>query len=202
MEITRARPSDLVQTVDRLTRAFATDPITGFLLQDGPGYGERLTKFFSLLMRARLALDMPVLVARDGGDIHGMAMGYRTTHPAWPDDIVADWDRFEASIPGLADRMSIYDSISERCTHAAPHYYLGVIGVDPALHGRGIGMQLLASFCKLSAADALSQGVYLETAQPSNVAFYERAGFIETGREPMGAATLWCMYLHHEHHDG
>lgn len=59
MEITRATPSDLVQTVDRLTQAFVRDPITGFLLQDGPAYQERLTRFFSLLMRARLALGMP-----------------------------------------------------------------------------------------------------------------------------------------------
>ena len=34
-------------------------PITGFLLQDGPAYQERFTPFFSLLMRARLALGMP-----------------------------------------------------------------------------------------------------------------------------------------------
>jgi GNAT superfamily N-acetyltransferase len=197
MEITRATLSDLVPTVDRLPHAFAGDPITGFLLQDGLAYGQRLSRFFSLLMRARIALDMPVLVARDGADIHGTVMGYTTTPPAWPADIAAEWEAFERAVPGLTDRMAVYEGIAAKHAPAVPHYYLGVIGVDPAMHGRGIGMQLMASFCALSAADGRSHGVYLETAQPSNVAFYERAGFIEAGRGAMGTATLWCMYLPH-----
>ena len=51
--------------------------------------------------------------------------------------------------------------------------------------------------CDLSASDRLSCGVYLETAQASNLGFYERAGFAETGRGSLGSATLWCMYLPH-----
>src|SRR4051812_23738289 len=86
-------------------------------------------------------------------------------------------------------------SDSERGKPSAPHYYLGVIGVDPDMHGRGIGMQLLKSFCDLSGSDPRSCGVYLETAQESNLAFYERAGFAEAGRGSLGDATLWCMYL-------
>lgn len=198
MEITRATLSDLVPTVDRLTHAFAGDPITGFLLQDGPAYRERLTRFFSLLMRARIALDMPVLVSLDGADIHGMVMGYTTTPPAWPADIAAEWEDFERAVPGLTDRMAVYEGIAAKHAPAMPHYYLGVLGVAPAMHGRGIGMQLMSSFCELSAADGRSHGVYLETAQPSNVGFYERAGFIEAGRDTMGTATLWCMYLQHD----
>ena len=201
MNITRATPSDLSQAVGRLALAFAQDRITGFLLQNGPGYEERLAQFFSLLMRARLALEMPVLVARDGALIQGAVMGYTTDRLAWPADIAEDWDRFEKSTPGLTDRMAIYDEIAEKYKPSAPHYYLGVIGVDPSLQGRGLGMHLLKSFCDLSAGDRLSGGVYLETAQPSNVGFYERAGFIETGRDALGSATLWCMYLPHRRDD-
>jgi GNAT superfamily N-acetyltransferase len=198
MEITHAMPSDLVQTVDRLTHAFARDPITGFLLQDGPAYQERLTRFFSLLMRARLALDMPVLVARDGADIHGIAMGNIPSPPAWPADIAQEWEDLERVVPGMADRLAIYEGLAAQFAPTVPHYYLGVIGVDPAMHGQGIGMRLISSFCELSAADGLSHGVYLETGEPSNVRFYERAGFIETGRGTLGSATLWCMYRPHQ----
>ena len=63
------------------------------------------------------------------------------------------------------------------------------------MHGRGVGTQLLRSFCDLSRSDPLSCGVYLETAEESNLRFYERAGFAETGRGRLGRATLWCMYL-------
>jgi ribosomal protein S18 acetylase RimI-like enzyme len=194
MNIAAASPSELDETVACLATAFAQDPITGFLLQTGPGYRDRLARFFSLLMRARMALEMPVLVVRGTSGIHGAAMGYSTAHPAWPKDLAEEWDRFESSIPGLRDRMAIYDEIAAKGKPRSPHYYLGVIGVDPGMHGRGIGGQLLRSFCKLSDSDPLSCGVYLETAEESNVAFYERAGFAETFRGRLGSATLWCMY--------
>ncbi len=197
MQITAAAPSDLNQAVGCLAAAFAEDPITGFLLQFGPSYPNRVTEFFSLLMRARIALDMPVLVARGEAGIQGGAMGYTTARPAWPKAIAEDWDRFEMAIPGLIDRMAIYDGIAETSKPSVPHYYLGVIGVDSTLHGLGIGTQLLKSFCDLSASDPLSSGVYLETANPSNVRFYERAGFAVTGQGSLGDASLWCMFLQH-----
>ena len=197
MKITQAARTDLNDAIDCLATAFAHDPITGFLLQAGPGYRERVTQFFSLLMRARNALNMPVLVARDVAGVHGAAMGYTTVSPARPTDLADEWDRFEKVIPGLTDRMAVYDEIAARGKPPAPHYYLGVIGIDPASHGLGIGTQLLKSLCDVSASDPQSSGVYLETANASNVGFYERAGFVETGRGSLGAATLWCMYLPH-----
>ncbi len=198
MQITAATPSDIEPAVSCLATAFADDPITGYLLQTGPEYRLRLTQFFSLLMGARLALGMPVLVARDADGIRGAAMGYTTARPEWPKRFAEDWDRFENAIPGLSERMAAYDEIAEKSKPTVPHYYLGVLGLDPALQGRGIGMQLLQSFCERSAADPLSAGVYLETANPSNVRFYERAGFEETGRGRMGSTTLWCMFLRHK----
>ena len=197
MKITKAASSDLDETLGRLVAAFAHDPIMGFLLETGLGYRERVTQFFSLLMRARMALNVPVLVARDIAGIHGAAMGYTTESPAWPTDIADEWDRFEKAIPGMTDRMAVYGAITATGEPAAPHYYLGVIGVEPDSHGLGIGTQLLKSFCDLSASDPLSSGVYMETAKALNVGFYEHAGFVETGRGSLGAATLWCMFLPH-----
>lgn len=197
MNVTTATTLDLDEAVTCLVTSFAQDPITGFLLQTGPGYEERLTRFFSLLMQARLALEMPVLVARDAARIHGAVMGYTTGHPAWPAHLAKEWDRFEQATPGLVERMAVYDEIAAKGKPEAPHYYLGVIGTDPDRQGVGIGRQLLQSFCDQSAADALSHGVYLETAKESNLSFYERAGFVETARGNLGSATLWCMYLSH-----
>jgi ribosomal protein S18 acetylase RimI-like enzyme len=197
MKITAATTSDLDQTIACLVASFAQDPITGFLLQTGPGYEERLTRFFSLLMQARIALGMPVIVAREATGIHGAVMGYTTEHPAWPTHIAEDWDRFEHATPGLVERMAVYDDIAAKGKPEAPHYYLGVIGTDPGMQGLGIGRQLLQSFCDQSAGDPRSHGVYLETAKQSNLRFYERAGFVETARENLGSATLWCMYMSH-----
>jgi ribosomal protein S18 acetylase RimI-like enzyme len=200
MAVTVAVPSDLHKAVLCLTAAFAQDPITGYVLQTGQGYPERLTHFFSLLMRARVALQMPVLVARDASDIQGAVMGYTTLHPAWPTDIAEEWQHFEKTTPGLTERLLAYEEIAEKFKPSAPHYYLGAIGVDPAAQGRGIGANLLKSFCDRSVDDLSSRGVYLETAKESNLAFYERAGFVETGRGTLGNNILWCMYLPHRKH--
>jgi ribosomal protein S18 acetylase RimI-like enzyme len=198
MIVTTASLAELEESIGCLVTAFAQDPITGYLLQPGPGYQQRLAQFFSLLMRARIALGMPVVVARDTSGIHGAAMGYATARPEWPRDLTEEWDRFESAIPGLTERMAVYDEIAAKGKPPAPHYYLGVIGVHPGMHGRGIGSQLLRSFCDISGNDPLSRGVYLETAEESNLAFYERAGFAETARGKLGRATLWCMYLPQE----
>jgi ribosomal protein S18 acetylase RimI-like enzyme len=197
MQITAAVRSDLEPAVSCLAAAFAQDPLTGFLLQPGPNYRERVRQFFSLLMEVRIALNMPVLVAREMDSIHGAVMGYTTARPEWPKALTQEWSRFEEAIPGVRDRMALYDEIAEKYKPPVPHYYLGVIGMNPTMHGRGVGMQLLRSFCELSAADRLSGGVYLETANPSNVGFYEHAGFAVTGQSSFGSSTLWCMFLAH-----
>ena len=198
MKITTASHSDIDESVACVATAFAQDPITGFLLQTGQGYRERVTQFFSLLMRARIALKMPVFVARGAQGIDGATMGYSTVRSEWPVGLTEEWVRFENSIPGVTDRMAIYDEVAKKFKPSAPHYYLGVIGTDPSSQGSGIGTQLLKAFCEVSASDPLSSGVYLETAQASNLRFYERAGFAETGRGSLGDATLWCMFLPHE----
>ena len=197
MKITAALASDHDEAVSCLATAFGQDPITGYLLQMGSGYRERVSNFFSILMRARLALRMPVFVARGSAGISGASMGYATVHPEWPRELTEEWDRFEKAIPGLPDRMAVYEEVAAKFKPAVPHYYMGVIGTDPASQGLGVGTQLLRSFCEASANDPLSSGVYLETAQASNLRFYERAGFAETGRGSLGSSTLWCMYLPH-----
>jgi ribosomal protein S18 acetylase RimI-like enzyme len=56
-----------------------------------------------------------------------------------------------------------------------PHYYLFVLGVDPAHQRMGLGRRMLAS---LSAkADAAGVPCYLETDKPTSVALYRSAGY-------------------------
>jgi ribosomal protein S18 acetylase RimI-like enzyme len=202
MAIASAVNSDIHEAAQCLAAAFAEDPITGFVLQTGRGYAERLMRFFSLLMQARVALEMPVLLDTQAAGIRGVAMGYTSLRPTWPSSIAAEWEHFEKAIPGMSERLAVYEAIAEKYKPSAPHYYLGAIGVAPASQGLGIGNDLLKEFCDRSGSDELSHGVYLETARESNLAFYKRAGFVETGRGVLGSNTLWCMYLPHRPHEG
>lgn len=196
MKIQAAIPADAEPAVRCIVRAFADDPITGYFFASVPEQRSAATgRFFSLLLRARLALEMPVLLAWHDAQVVGVAMGYDSRRPPWPADLNREWKELEASVPGMAARTAVYDEVSRLGTPDRPHYYLGVIGVAPEHQGRGIGQALLQAFSALSANDPNSCGVYLETATPTNLGFYEKSGFREKHRGAMGAATLWCLFL-------
>jgi GNAT superfamily N-acetyltransferase len=54
-------------------------------------------------------------------------------------------------------------------------WYLSIVAVDPAAHGRGLGRKLLEP--TLAEADRVSATCYLETFSPRSLSFYERLGF-------------------------
>lgn len=60
-----------------------------------------------------------------------------------------------------------------------PHWYLPLIGTDPALQGCGHGSALLKH--ALAICDAERVLAYLEATSPRNVALYKRHGFEITG---------------------
>jgi ribosomal protein S18 acetylase RimI-like enzyme len=64
---------------------------------------------------------------------------------------------------------------------AEPHWYLSMIGVDPARQGRGLGSALLAH-CLATLVDAEGALAYLESSNPKNTPLYERFGFEVTGQ--------------------
>lgn len=76
----------------------------------------------------------------------------------------------------------------------APHFYLQVLGVDPAAQGHGWGSQLLKA--GLRTVDAAGMPAYLETMNDNNIAFYERHGFRLTGelRLPYTGHPVWFMW--------
>lgn len=194
-EIESAESGDVGKAIAVLGDAFAADPLMLFLFRDNPG-GVRAgaMEFFALLLRARLALDMPALVLRKGGKVLGAAMGYDISRPVWPDDLTQEWNRFEARIPGFAARLADYDKICEAHQPEQAHYYLGVIGVDPALQGQGAGKAMLDAFCAASHADPASAGVYLDTANPASLRFYYNNGFVLRGEGRLEDAPIWCVF--------
>ena len=81
-----------------------------------------------------------------------------------------------------------------RARHAPePHWYLYLLGVEPARQGRGVGRALLAP--TLARADAGGVPCYLETQNSRNVGFYERLGFRVTsdGWAPGTTLRVWTM---------
>jgi len=83
-------------------------------------------------------------------------------------------------------------STHQRCI-SEPHWYLWVLGVDPAHHGQGIGGMLLRT--GLERADAFGLPSYLETMNPNNVSLYQKFGFAiaSEGNIPGSNLRMWGM---------
>ncbi len=73
------------------------------------------------------------------------------------------------------------------------HYYLRLLGCEPACQGRGIGSRLIQPM--LDQCDAQKEPAYLESSNEKNVPFYRRHGFEITGEivTHLGARA-WLMW--------
>ncbi len=73
-----------------------------------------------------------------------------------------------------------------------PHWYLMILGVDPAWQRRGVGGHLMQPI--LAEAKKAGLACYLETAAEENVRFYLRHGFrvVEESEIP-GGFPVWSM---------
>lgn len=67
-----------------------------------------------------------------------------------------------------------------------PHWYLPLIGVDPARQGQRLGDRLMAH--ALTRCDADGLPAYLESSNSRNLSFYERHGFSALGRIQAGSS--------------
>jgi GNAT superfamily N-acetyltransferase len=74
-----------------------------------------------------------------------------------------------------------------------PHYYLSILGTDPARQGEGIGSALMRPI--LEACDRDGVPAYLEASKERNVDYYTRHGFRATGElELPRGPRVWPMW--------
>lgn len=74
-----------------------------------------------------------------------------------------------------------------------PHWYLAVLGTDPAHQGAGVGSALIRAIT--DRCDAHGLGAYLESSKEQNVPFYARHGFEVVERvDPGGQPPTWTMW--------
>ena len=86
---------------------------------------------------------------------------------------------FPAEFPALISQSAAY------CP-SEPHWYLGLIAVDPAYRGRGLGAKLM-EHC-LTFVDRDGMPAYLESTNSANISLYERFGFKQLAEVRVGSA--------------
>jgi ribosomal protein S18 acetylase RimI-like enzyme len=85
-------------------------------------------------------------------------------------------------------RPEVFQVFEEMGTYhpAEPHWYLPLIGVDPAHQGKGLGAALLK--LALDQCDRDRVPAYLESSNPRNISLYKRHGFESLGTIQVGSS--------------
>lgn len=178
-------PTEVQAYVEDLAAAFSEDPLITWLAPND----KRRRRFFAALLEGG---GPHVRVDADpaGGAV---AVWMRKPPPPAPlpdwRDLVTAW-RLVLAIGVLRmDRLARLGATLELRHPKVDHDYLLLLGVRPDSRGRRAGSKLLAK--GLDRLDSDGRGSFLETANPDNVAFYERHGFVVTeSYRPIGGGPV------------
>ncbi|MGW0751388.1 GNAT family N-acetyltransferase [Streptomyces sp. NPDC002587] len=186
--VTKATVADAQLISRKLAFAFDDDPMMRWFFPEDSTREADLGRYFTTLFTRQY-------VRHGVCERTGAAAAFWVS-PEGQAKAVPDAETVEELQNILGDRAPLFrDAVVAAAEHAPtePHWYLAVIGADPAARGQGHGAALLRS--GLAKADAAGLPVYLESSKPSNLPFYEHFGFAvrEEVRLPGGGPVLWAM---------
>ncbi|GHC70630.1 N-acetyltransferase [Streptomyces flavofungini] len=171
-----------------LTRAFDDDPMMRWFFPDEATREAGLGRYFATIFTRQYGR-------------HGVCERTESAASFWvppgaQDKAVPDAETVQELTEILGDRAPLFrEAVELAAEHGPqePHWYLAVVGADPAAQGQGHGSALLRS--GLAKADADGLPVYLESSKPANLPVYEHFGFTVLGEVelPGGGPTLWAM---------
>ncbi|MGW6651548.1 acetyltransferase [Streptomyces sp. CB02130] len=171
-----------------LARAFADDPMMGWFFPGGASREPDLVRYFTTIFTRQYG--------RHGVCERTASAAAFWVAPEGQEKTVPDAETVAELEEILGDRAPLFrDAVAAAAEQGPkePHWYLAVVGADPATRGQGHGAALLRS--GLAKADAAGLPVYLESSKPDNLPFYEHFGFTVLGEAalPGGGPALWVM---------
>jgi ribosomal protein S18 acetylase RimI-like enzyme len=187
-----AEPADIPALVPVLARAFVNDPFVAWLVRTGARRDAGFARFFELVLRN---LSVPFGEVYTNDELSGAAAWIPPGR--WHMGIAKElWlVRHWAAICGWSRLITVQLATRPivKAHPREPHHYLMVIGVDPAVQGKGVGRELLAPM--LAICDRDNVPAYLETATERNLGYYQSLGFTVTGEHAIEAGpTMWFMW--------
>lgn len=179
-KVRAATSADKVAAVDTVVLAFAADPVARWCWPDAHQYLTAMPKFATAFGGGAFAHG----TAHCTEDHAGAAL--------WlPPYVQLDEDKVgqiveETSSPAMrGDLFTMLEQMGRFHPHE-PHWYLPLIGVDPAHQGKGYGSALLTHALRQCDLDQVP--AYLESTNPRNVPLYERHGFEVVGQIQVGSS--------------
>lgn len=181
LEVRAATQDEIDQCIATIVLAFSSDPAARWGFAEPKTYFEIFPRFVRafggrafdhgsahLIEGCAAALWLPPGVEPDGETMLALA-----------ESATAEGDR--EAMSGLFEQMDAFHP-------KEPHWYLPLIGTDPAKQGHGYGSSLLGY--ALAICDRDKMPAYLEASSPRNVPLYRRSGFevlgeIQSGDSPV-----------------
>jgi GNAT superfamily N-acetyltransferase len=189
---------ELHEAVRPLVKAFWTYPETVHLLPDEARRRRVLPRY--LLSDVRDAARFGTLLgAKVDGEIVGAAAWLPPEgYPVSPRRQLRQVVDLAPALPWgwRAAREAQRGQATNKAHHRRypPHFYLRVVGVDPAAQTRGLGSSLVRP--ALDLADEGGVGCFLQTATRGNVSWYEQFGFevAASYRPTRSWPDIWVMW--------
>jgi ribosomal protein S18 acetylase RimI-like enzyme len=193
LSVRRATLADAPRLAQALAAAFQDDPVIAWIFPDEQRRRAVLAAFMEFRLRKLAFAHDQVWMTADGA----AAAVWLPPPGRWqlsrPQQLwlLPTLVRFlglrTASVLAGLERMEA------RHPHDPSHWYLFILGTEPAAQGRGLGSALLAQM--LARVDADGMPAYLESSNERNLALYGRHGFEVTSEVVIpGGPRIWPMW--------
>jgi GNAT superfamily N-acetyltransferase len=188
-ELRRAAAEDVPRLRVMLAKAFADDPVFGWLMPDDSKREARLRRYFGIDLGH---LTLPRGRVWTTSDLTGAALSLPPGKWRVPPHVsMLQGSAFGMRIARAARMGAAMEWRHMRLVHV-PHYYVRDIGVHPKEQGKGLGGTLMRP--TLDRCDREGLPAYIEASSERSAALYERLGFEHIEELHVGGSPpLWLM---------
>lgn len=175
-----------------LAAAFADDPLWTWLSAPSPHRQDRAAAWFTKEAAMQHAGHGEVLVDDQlrGAAVWSPPGRWKT---AWSDTVGLARPSLRLFRGRTVRALRILSAMEGAHPTDPEHWYLAILGTDPAHQGHGIGGALIEAVT--SRCDAEGLPAYLESSKEQNVGFYRRHGFEVTKEQTFdGGPSIWLMW--------
>lgn len=173
-------PADEAAAIDTVVLAFAADPVARWCWPDPHQYLTSMPSFTRAFGGGAFLHNG----AHCTDDYAGAALSLPPhVHPE--EEVIGEVLERTVSASIRGDLFAVFEQMATYHP-SEPHWYLPLIGVDPAHQGKGYGSALMTY--ALQQCDRNHSMAYLEASSPRNVPLYRRHGFEVLGTIQVGAS--------------
>ncbi len=179
---------DRFEIAHSLARAFQDDPVSEFLFPDASVRARRLPAFYTAILRM---FDHLGLVQTDH-QLRGAAAWQAPSIKPTLLDVLPAMIGMGIALRSSWLRLSKLNAAVVPFHPREPHWYLAILGTDPAAQGSGVGSALIRPILRRCDDERIPG--YLESSKEANISFYQHHGFHVTQEiQVSDGPRIWAM---------